>query len=149
MGYKEGTNGGEITRKGNIFNQANRLPLIGTDGKLPSTIMNGDCNGQQLQNFKAKITKITDTTYTLQDSEMGTSFVMTNASDITITVPDTLTEGWTGTFWQGGAGQLIFVGDGDMTVVNADEYSSSAKQYAPVQLTVLDTNLAVLSGYMA
>lgn len=100
----------------------------GTGGKtLQSTGIAVDDN-DKISGHKANVRAETGTTYTIVASDTGRHITFTNASAITVTVPNTLLEGFQCTWEQGGAGQVTF--SGGATVNNRSSHTKSAGQHA-------------------
>jgi hypothetical protein len=91
------------------------------------------------------------TTYTVTAADFGKLVRCTNASPITVTVPDTLvpTAGRPPivNFEQGGAGQLTFVGSGTRTTINNPGLTNKTRaQYSEVCLRIYSATSARLGG---
>lgn len=87
--------------------------------------------------------------YTLQSSDNGKVVIVTSASAATVTVPSSLSVGFSCAIIQGGAGQVTISGDGTMTVNNFDSHSDLAGQYAGASIYVHATNESILQGRTA
>ena len=88
----------------------------------------------------------TGTTYTIQAIDNGKVITASNASAITITIPDTLAAEFSCTVIQIGAGQVTFAGSGSMTLRNRQTHTKTAGQYAAASLYVYATNNVLLGG---
>lgn len=90
---------------------------------------------------RKEIKTISDTTYTLLESDNDKILQFTSATDVTITVPAGLTVGNRYEGKQRGTGQLIFVDDGT-TVINigASETNKTLEQFSVWGLDCCDTD---------
>lgn len=89
----------------------------------------------------------TGTSYTLADSVAGMLTTLNNASAIAVSVPGTLTPGKVFSIVMLGAGQATFTGTGGLTVQPPPGFAAKSRgQYARLQLEVISSTLAVLSG---
>lgn len=88
----------------------------------------------------------TGTTYTVSPSDSNQVITLTNASPITLTIPNTLAVGTRVDVYQGGAGQITFTGSGGMNVFNSLSLTASRAQYSGVTLCVTATNTTILTG---
>jgi len=84
--------------------------------------------------------------YTLAATDNGSTILVTSASEVTITVPDTLVAGFSCLVAQMGAGQVAFAGSGSMVVSNRQSFTKTAGQYAGASVVVNATNSALLLG---
>lgn len=87
----------------------NALPRFdGTTGKLlqGSGVLVTDNN--EISGYRGDLNAQTGTTYTLVAADTGKVVEITNASAITLTMPNNLPVGWCCTVVQGGAGQISF-----------------------------------------
>lgn len=75
------------------------------------------------------------TTYTVLTTDTGKTLTFTNASAITVTLPNNMPIGWTCECIQGGAGQVSFTGGG--TIQNRSTQTKIAGQYGAVRLVVV------------
>lgn len=85
-------------------------------------------DSDEISGHKANINAQTGTTYTVQASDTGRHILLTNASAITVTVPNTLAAGFQCSWEQGGAGQITF--SGGATLNNRQSHTKSAGQHA-------------------
>lgn len=84
--------------------------------------------------------------YTLQQSDNGSTILVNVSSGATITIPDSLSAGFSCLIVQVGTAQVTFAGSGSMTLRNRSSYTKTAGQYAVAGLTVYLTNNVLLSG---
>jgi hypothetical protein len=77
------------------------------------------------------------TTYTLDASDAGKVVQLTNASAITLTVPNSLPVGWSCTLLQGGAGQVTVTAGSGATHRQRQSHTKLAGQYAVGLITVI------------
>ena len=118
---------------------AARLDTFLADGPL-------DQGGEKIHAFRIEPITRTGTTDTLADADSGHFLRYDNAADITVTVPTTLSAGFTISGEQVGAGAIIFVDESANPVVNVDGYNKTRGQRAQFALTVSATGYATLSG---
>jgi hypothetical protein len=78
----------------------------------------------------------TGTSYTMAAGDNGRAVTLTNASAITVTLPNNLAKGWNCLVYQGGAGQVTFSPGSGATLVNRQSQSHTAGQYAVCSLLV-------------
>lgn len=83
-----------------------------------------------LSGFKGKINAQTSTTYTLASGDTGKIVECTNASAITLTLPNSLPQGFTCTVVQSGAGDVTFDTASGATLNNRQSHTKTAGQYA-------------------
>lgn len=88
----------------------------------------GDSN--ELSGYAANVNAQTGTTYTLQASDAGKMVTLSNASAITVTLPNSLSAGFVCSWAQKGAGQVTFTAAGGGTLNNRSGHTKSAGQYA-------------------
>jgi hypothetical protein len=93
-----------------------------------------------------KVTSIAATNYTLSSSDYGKVLDFTASSNITLTVPNTLPQGFQVSITQAGTGRIIFAGSGGMTINNRWGGTQTSGQWAKAGLEIRATNSAVLSG---
>ena len=110
-------------------------------------------DGSQLTNLPAgslfnTIVSETTTARTLSDSDCGKVINCSNASAVTLTIPNTLTAGFTCTVVQSGAGKVTIAAG---TSVSVQSYSSSATagQYSAINIIPIASNSYVLEGDLA
>jgi len=105
-----------------------------------------DGNAQDLYGYHNEYNAQTGTTYTFVAGDRGKVVTFNNASAITATVPDTLSEGWTVTIAQLGAGQVTVATSGSMNLRNRQTHTKLAGQYAMGTLAVYTTNNVLFGG---
>lgn len=84
----------------------------------------------------ARINAQTGTTYTLAASDCGKIVTCSNASAITVTVPNTLKPGFFCTVTQKGAGQVTFSAQASGTLRNRSGFTKTAGQYASATIFI-------------
>jgi len=84
--------------------------------------------------------------YTLQNSDNGKVITVNKTTDVTITIPDTLSAEFSCTVIQIGVGQVTFTGSGSMTVRNRQSHTKTAGQYGAASLYVYAANNVLLQG---
>lgn len=98
-------------------------------------------------NYLRKQSTVSATTLTVnQFACKEISFHTTSASAVTVTIPTSIPVGTRFHFFQRGAGQITFQGDGTMNVRNRQGHTKSAGQYARVDFEVVAANETVMSG---
>lgn len=102
-------------------------------------------DGNSIEGFSATIVNDTTTSYTLSGSDAGKLIVLNNTSEITVTVPSGLSNGFNCTVLQKGAGAVAFSASGT-TINNRQSHTKTAGQYAMATLICYDTNTFVLAG---
>jgi hypothetical protein len=85
--------------------------------------------------------------YTLTSNENGKLVIVNSGSLTTITVPNTLPQGFACSMFQSGSGQISVLGSG-VNIRNRAGLSSSYAQYSIISLLQLDTLNYVLQGDM-
>ena len=86
------------------------------------------------------------TAFSLSSTDSNTYIRYTGATDISVTVPNTLLEGQPVTLWQAGAGVITLVGDTDV-VLNGDV--NTAGQNKAIQVVKVADNLFDVIGGVA
>ena len=77
-----------------------------------------------------KINTQTGTTYTIATSDLGKIIECKNAAAITVTLPNSLPQGFNFNVAQTGAGQITFSAASGATLRNFDSFTKTAGQYA-------------------
>ena len=88
----------------------------------------------------------TTTARTLSNSDNGKVIVCSNASDVTITLPNGLTSGFSCTLVQQGAGVVKVFVSGSATLYGYNSNNATAGQYASVNIYPVGTDTYVLDG---
>ena len=86
------------------------------------------------------------TTRTLSDSDNGKVIVCSNANSVNITIPDTLTSGFSCTIVQSGAGQATVLTSGSATIFGYGGNLSTAGQYAALNIIPTGSNAYLVEG---
>lgn len=86
--------------------------------------------------YSAKLNAQTGTTYTLQASDNGKIVECSNASAITVTLPNSLAVGFNCTVVQTGAGQVTLSAGSGAVLRNYDSYTKTAGQWGALNLYV-------------
>jgi hypothetical protein len=94
--------------------------------------------------FFSTVTEAT-TSRTLSDSDNGKVIVCTNSSDITVTIPNTLTAGFGCTLVQSGTGQVQATA-GSGTTLNAYGGTATTARYAAINIIPIATATYVIDG---
>jgi hypothetical protein len=130
-----GAGGGGFSGPGSSTD--NTLPRF--DGTGGATLQGSGIvvdDDDSIHGYKAKRNAQTGTTYTLVAGDSGKVVELTNASAITLTLPDSLAEGFNCTLVQGGAGQVTLSAAGGATLRNRQSHAKIAGQWGVVALHV-------------
>jgi hypothetical protein len=106
----------------------------GTD-PLQSSGVSIDSNNQ-IYGFKANFNDQIGTTYTLVATDTGKTVTLTNASAITLTLPNNLAIGFECEVIQGGAGTVTFSAAAGATLNNRQSHTTLAGQHSAARLKV-------------
>jgi hypothetical protein len=93
-------------------------------------------SSNNIAGYGALINAQTGTTYTLQASDAGKIVEVSNASAITVTLPNSLVQGFYCTVVQTGAGQITFSPAGGATLSSFDGFTKTAGNKAAVNFYV-------------
>ena len=128
---------------GKLYVDSNPVSISGafTAGSLSDF----NFEGNSIEGFAATIVNDTTTSYTLSASDAGKLIILNNASDITVTVPSGLSNGFNCTVLQKAAGAVVFSASGT-TINNRQSHTQTAGQYAMATLICYDTDTFVLAG---
>lgn len=108
----------------------------GTGGKtLQNSGVSIDDN-DKISGFKAQFNDQTGTSYTLVAGDTGKTVTLTNASAITVTLPNSLAAGFTCELIQGGAGQVTLSAAGGATLSHRQSHTKIAGQHGSARLVV-------------
>ena len=105
--------------------------LLRADGTGAATVQASGIavtDNNEISGHLANVRAETGTTYTLVAGDAGRHITFTNASAITVTVPNTLAAGFQCSWEQGGAGQITF--SGGATINNRQSHTKSSGQHA-------------------
>jgi len=94
-------------------------------------------SGFKVYNVKSQITTQTGTTYTLTPSDSGSIVRFSNASAITVTLPNSMPANTVITILQDGTGQITFSPEAGATRTNRQNHTKTAGQYAFATLVVV------------
>ena len=110
-----------------------------TTGKLvqDSVLLVGDLG--EISGYKGNINAQTGTTYTLVAADSGKVVTLSNASAITLTLPNSLPAGFVCTVLQKGAGTVTFSAAASGTLRNRSSHTKTAGQWAMCSLYI-DSN---------
>lgn len=95
----------------------------------------------------ASIKTVSATSYTLLAADVGRTLRFTSNSNITVTVPAGLGEGYNVMLIQYGNGQIT-VTPSSTTINNPDSYTKSAKKWATISLIATEADVFVSAGNM-
>jgi hypothetical protein len=122
----------------NTLNIGDVITATGMDVPSTSTvtipgalIVQGTISG-----FLTKFNNQTGTTYTLASTDTGKTVTLNNASAITVTLPNSLSTGFTCECIQLGAGQVTFSAASGATLNNRQSFTKIAGQNGAVRLVV-------------
>jgi len=93
-------------------------------------------SSNRIYGYLANINAQTGTAYTLAASDSGKIVECSNASAITLTLPNTLSPGFNCTVVQTGAGQVTISAAGGATLQSYDSFIATAGQYAALNVYV-------------
>ncbi len=105
--------------------------LLRADGTSGATVQASGIavtDNNEISGHLANVRAETGTTYTIVAGDAGRHITFTNASAITVTVPNTLAAGFQCSWEQGGAGQITF--SGGATINNRQSHTKSSGQHA-------------------
>lgn len=102
-------------------------------------------SGKTIEGYTAKYNLQTGTSYTLVAADAGRIISCSNGSDITLTVPAGLPTGFTCTFVQLGAGEIVFTAS-STTISNRQSFTKTAGQYAVASITMYSANNFITGG---
>lgn len=102
-----------------------------------------------ISGYGSKINAQTGTTYTIDASDAGKIVELSNASAITVTLPNSLPQGFYCTLVQTGAGQVSLSAAGGATLNNFDIFTKLAGQYAALNLYVTTNGTGSTAVYIA
>lgn len=88
----------------------------------------------------------TTTARLLSDSDNGKVIVCSNSAQITVTIPSGLTSGFSCTVVQSGTGTVTIEGSGGATVNGVSSKTSTAGQYAALNVIPVGSNAYILEG---
>ena len=106
---------------------------------------NVDINGSIVADIEIPA-EITSTSYTVDLSDRGRTLLFNNTVTQEITCSAGLNTGFTCTFIQMGAGQLILTASSGATLLNRQDHTGSAGQYAAVSIVVVGSNQYLIAG---
>lgn len=119
-----------------VSKTSNAVLVGGGSGNGPATSpMTVDATTGAAAGFATTFNNQVGTTYTVLTTDTGKTLTFTNASAITVTLPNNMPIGWTCECIQGGAGQVSFTGGG--TIQNRSTQTKIAGQYGAVRLVVV------------
>lgn len=95
-----------------------------------------DVTTNNLYGFSSKRNPQTGTTYTLQASDNGKIIELSNASAITLTLPNSLAADFNCLIVQTGAGQVTLSAAGGATLRNRSSFTKTAGQWAMLSMYV-------------
>ena len=93
-------------------------------------------DSDEIHGFYAKFKDETGTTYTMLEADTGKTLTFTNASAITVTLPDSLSAGWEVECIQGGAGQVTFSAAGGGALLHRQSHTKIAGQHGACRLKI-------------
>jgi hypothetical protein len=127
----------------------NTLPRFdGTGGKTIQTSNVVVSDSDEISGYRALVEEVNTTTYTLQASDRGKVKVFNNASAITVTLPNSLSQGFAITWVQKGAGAVTFTPASGATRNNRSTHTKSAGQWAMGSLYVDSNSGGAAAAYV-
>lgn len=137
LAFAQLTSGGSGTIGGSTGATDNAL--LRADGTGGSTLQSTGIivsDNDEMSGYKGNINAQTGTTYTLVAADTGKIVELTNASAITLTLPNSLAVGFNCTIVQGGAGQVSLSVAGGGSLRNRSTHTKLAGQWAAASLYV-------------
>lgn len=117
--------------------------VLRADGTGGATVQSSGVmidDNDAIAGYKANRNEQTGTTYTLVAADTGKVVELTNAGAITLTVPNSLAEGFSCTILQGGAGQVTVAAGSGATMRNRQSHTKLAGQWAVGVIHVRDNS---------
>jgi len=108
---------------------------------------NGDLQRIPVRNFLVGTKVITDTVYTLLDSDTGLALVFTAGSQVTLTLPNSFEAGWNAAIVQAGAGKVVVNLQAGASILSRSSFDRTAGQGAAISLVVL-TNAGGVAQFL-
>jgi hypothetical protein len=90
----------------------------------------------EIGGYLANITTQAGTTYTLQSTDCGTKILFTNASAVTVTLPDSLSVGCEVAIAQYGASKVSVSAAAGATLESPHSYTGTFAEYSTIGVTV-------------
>jgi hypothetical protein len=118
-------------------------------GPINSTGVTIDPSTNAIYGYGAKLNAQTGTSYTLVATDIGKIVECSNAAAITVTLPNSLSQGFYCTVVQTGAGQVTLSAAGGATLNNYDTFAKTAGQYAALNLYVTTNGTGSTAVYIA
>ena len=115
---------------------SNAVPLFAVAGGLAGVATTLSRADHQHPPQDATVNLQVGTTYTVQTTDNGKVVELSNAGTITVTVPNSLPQGFNCLFTQAGAGQVTFVADSGATQRQRQSFTKTAGQWAIVSMYV-------------
>ena len=110
------------------------------------TIYAAIAHDQSSDTITTTVLTVSGTTHTAAAGDDGKVYDFTNAGICTVTIPDSLSVGWSVGWHQETAVQPAFTVSGSMVLRNADSHTKGSGQYAMGTLLVTATNKVTLGG---
>lgn len=115
---------------------ANAVVVGGGAGTTPATTGVSIDTNNLISGYKGNINAQTGTTYTLDPTDTGKIVELNNGSAITVTLPNSLAQGFTCRIVQTGAGQVTLSPAGGATLNNHSSFTKTAGQWSEVDVYV-------------
>jgi hypothetical protein len=131
---------GDVTGPGSSTDNA----LARFDGTSGKTLQNSG----EISGYAANINAQTGTTYTLQASDAGKLVRLTNASPITLTLPNSLGANFCCSILQGGAGQVTLSAASGATLRNRQSHTKLAGTWAWASIVVVSNSGGSAAEYV-
>lgn len=107
-----------------------------------------DLDGSTLTKYRGIVNPQTGTTYTLAQEDTGTIITFDNAAPIVVSLPVDLLVGFSVMIVQMGTGMVTCVPVGAATLVNRENFRSTALQYSAIALMILSNPGGVAAQYL-
>ncbi len=140
---------GAIVSASNTIQLGNTdVVLVNTSGSINTagSVTGANTASSSISGFSSKFNNQTGTTYTLSSNDNGK--IITFSQTCTITIPNSLFEGFNCMIIQKGTGQVTISGSG-ITINNRNGYTKTAGQYATASIVALDASTFITGGDMS
>ena len=133
----------------NTLTTLSNLTLVGvlSNTTINGTLTGGNTTQSKISGFSANYNEISSNSYTLNSSDNGKLIILSNSTDITLTIP-ALFKGFNCMIIQGGLGQVILNSSGS-TINNRNTYTKTSGQYAMLTLVYISDNTIISGGDMS
>lgn len=123
--------------------------ITGSDAKFISITASNIAGGTIIGNVVVSGSMslpIQSTSYTITSNDTGKTLLLSSSAIQAITCSSGLSTGFNCTFIQMGSGQLVLSGAPGVTLLNRQNHTGSAGQYAAVSIVSIDNDLFIVAG---